>query len=375
MIFGYKQQGQPAIDSLNTFYYLTYEKKVDFSSITDPHQKNVFLDQIMEYGQTPKLLFTKPHPLPVKTPKSQAFFHSPFVLSAVKPSLLLSSPSSSPLLPPSASSFYLPTAKFGTFWLKKGDEMVVGGILGKMMEKREEEEEDEEVILGYKGDKLFGGKLLWIEEGGRGNLGRLGGKRKKEGGWRRDGEEEFWVEGGEEVTCWVGEGKEGIVVGGREGGLRIYRLKEKERGDRESWRMKDGRIYYEDEEKSEEEEKREGEIEMKVGEAESKDEEAGGRNKQSIFDGQIQKKRKTARKFKLVQYLNEHNDEIVCLECSHNFSILISADRKGCICLWLLKFRKKTKLLRKIKTYHFVEISVFSSVCLFQSNFPQIEYK
>ena len=73
--------------------------------------------------------------------------------------------------------------------------------MGKMMEgRREGEEEEEEVILGYKGDKLFGGKLLWIEGGGRGSLGKVGGRRKKEGGWRREGEEEFWVEGGEEVT-------------------------------------------------------------------------------------------------------------------------------------------------------------------------------
>lgn len=247
-----------------------------------------------------------------------------------------------------------------------------GGILGKMMEGKREEEE--EVILGYKGDKLFGGKLLWIEEGGKGFLGRRHGGRK-EGGWKMEGEEGFWLEGGEEVTCWIGGGKEGIVVGGRDGGLRVYSLKESVRGKEEIWRMKEERVYKEEEEKTEEEDKREGEIEIKIGGVRWKDEDIARRNKQSIFEGQIQKKRKADRKFELIQYLDAHECEIICLEFSHHFSILISADCRSLICIWLLKFGEKSKLLRKIRTYHFVEISVFSSICLFQNSLPKVECK
>ncbi|EKX51876.1 hypothetical protein GUITHDRAFT_65803, partial [Guillardia theta CCMP2712] len=62
LIFGYKQQGQPAVDATNVFYYLTYEDKVDMSSIADPHKLNATTSQIANFGQTPRQLFSSPHP-------------------------------------------------------------------------------------------------------------------------------------------------------------------------------------------------------------------------------------------------------------------------------------------------------------------------
>lgn len=44
------------------FYYLSYEGSVDLERITDPVEKCSFEAQIQEFGQTPKLLFTSPHP-------------------------------------------------------------------------------------------------------------------------------------------------------------------------------------------------------------------------------------------------------------------------------------------------------------------------
>ncbi|KAK5575935.1 hypothetical protein RB653_007070 [Dictyostelium firmibasis] len=62
LIFGYRQQGKAAEDSLNVFYYLTYEGAVNIDAITDPVEKAATIAQINNFGQTPKQLFDKPHP-------------------------------------------------------------------------------------------------------------------------------------------------------------------------------------------------------------------------------------------------------------------------------------------------------------------------
>ncbi|CAI5739207.1 unnamed protein product [Hyaloperonospora brassicae] len=62
LIFGYKQQGDEAVKADNLFYYLSYEGSVDIQAIADPVQKCSLEAQIQEFGQTPKLLFSTPHP-------------------------------------------------------------------------------------------------------------------------------------------------------------------------------------------------------------------------------------------------------------------------------------------------------------------------
>ena len=62
LIFGYKQQGKPAIDAHNLFFHLTYEGAVDLATITDPVLKNAVKDQVQLFGQCPVQLFRKPHP-------------------------------------------------------------------------------------------------------------------------------------------------------------------------------------------------------------------------------------------------------------------------------------------------------------------------
>ena len=63
LIFGCKQRGAEAVAADNVFYHLTYEGAVDLDSMTDPMELEAVKVQIMEFGQTPKQLFTIPHPL------------------------------------------------------------------------------------------------------------------------------------------------------------------------------------------------------------------------------------------------------------------------------------------------------------------------
>ncbi|KAF7246178.1 Protein FAN [Varanus komodoensis] len=62
LVFGYKQKGTEAIDTHNVFHPLTYEGGVDLNRIMDPNDRVALLTQILEFGQTPKQLFTTPHP-------------------------------------------------------------------------------------------------------------------------------------------------------------------------------------------------------------------------------------------------------------------------------------------------------------------------
>ncbi|CAG8523942.1 7035_t:CDS:10, partial [Paraglomus brasilianum] len=62
LAFGYKQQGQAAIDAVNVFHHLSYDGAVDLDSITDPVERSASTGIIHNFGQTPRQLFTKPHP-------------------------------------------------------------------------------------------------------------------------------------------------------------------------------------------------------------------------------------------------------------------------------------------------------------------------
>ena len=54
LIFGYKQQGQAAVDAVNVFHHLFYEGNVDIYSIDDPLKKNATIGFINNFGQIPK---------------------------------------------------------------------------------------------------------------------------------------------------------------------------------------------------------------------------------------------------------------------------------------------------------------------------------
>jgi len=60
LIFGFKQKGKAATKADNLFYYLTYEGAVDVDSLKE-EIKDSIIQQINEFGQMPRIIFTKPH--------------------------------------------------------------------------------------------------------------------------------------------------------------------------------------------------------------------------------------------------------------------------------------------------------------------------
>ncbi len=62
LIFGFKQRGQEAIASLNTFVHVTYEGQVDLDLIEDPVERASIIAQIQNFGQTPSRLERRPFP-------------------------------------------------------------------------------------------------------------------------------------------------------------------------------------------------------------------------------------------------------------------------------------------------------------------------
>uniref|UniRef100_A0A3B5L6U0 Uncharacterized protein n=1 Tax=Xiphophorus couchianus TaxID=32473 RepID=A0A3B5L6U0_9TELE len=82
LVFGFKQRGSEAVEAHNVFHPLTYEGGMDCDSIEDTDQRIAMLTQILEFGQTPKQLFTSPHPQRI-TPRFQNLTWSSSVNSAV----------------------------------------------------------------------------------------------------------------------------------------------------------------------------------------------------------------------------------------------------------------------------------------------------
>lgn len=62
LIFGYKQRGIHAEQAMNVFIHVTYDGEVDIDAITDPIVKAATIAQINNFGQTPSMLFHRPHP-------------------------------------------------------------------------------------------------------------------------------------------------------------------------------------------------------------------------------------------------------------------------------------------------------------------------
>ncbi|XP_040905708.1 WD repeat- and FYVE domain-containing protein 4 isoform X2 [Toxotes jaculatrix] len=61
LIFGYRQQGPAAVESVNTFHPYFYAQR-GWQNAKDPLIRSTILGYVSNFGQVPKQLFTKPHP-------------------------------------------------------------------------------------------------------------------------------------------------------------------------------------------------------------------------------------------------------------------------------------------------------------------------
>ncbi|XP_069554039.1 protein FAN [Brachyistius frenatus] len=82
LVFGFKQRGSEAVVAQNVFHPLTYEGSIDCDSIEDTDQRIAMLTQILEFGQTPKQLFSSPHPHRI-TPRFHNITRSPSISSPI----------------------------------------------------------------------------------------------------------------------------------------------------------------------------------------------------------------------------------------------------------------------------------------------------
>ncbi|XP_077438112.1 WD repeat- and FYVE domain-containing protein 4 isoform X2 [Vanacampus margaritifer] len=77
LIFGYRQQGPAAVESVNTFHPYFYARR-GRQDAKDPLIKSTILGYVSNFGQIPKQLFTKPHPkkdAPSSTHPTPFFFN------------------------------------------------------------------------------------------------------------------------------------------------------------------------------------------------------------------------------------------------------------------------------------------------------------
>lgn len=73
----------------------------------------------------------------------------------------------------------------------------------------------------------------------------------------------------------------------------------------------------------------------------------------------------TSQKLEFITVLAQHDSEVTYLEIACSFSILISSDKKGILCLWEMN---TWTLIHKIYTYHFSESKIFKDICYYELN-------
>ncbi|KZF23043.1 beach-domain-containing protein [Xylona heveae TC161] len=62
LVFGFKQQGEAALEATNVFHHLSYRGAKDLDNIEDPLERLATIGIIHNFGQTPHQVFRKPHP-------------------------------------------------------------------------------------------------------------------------------------------------------------------------------------------------------------------------------------------------------------------------------------------------------------------------
>jgi hypothetical protein len=62
LVFGFKQQGEAAIEATNVFHHLSYQGAKDLDTIADPTERMASIGIIHNFGQTPRQVFMRQHP-------------------------------------------------------------------------------------------------------------------------------------------------------------------------------------------------------------------------------------------------------------------------------------------------------------------------
>lgn len=78
-----------AVEAVNVFHHLFYEGNVDIYNIDDPLKKNATIGFINNFGQIPKQLFKKLHPVKKASSGGQGLSMNLNILDTVNPLLAL----------------------------------------------------------------------------------------------------------------------------------------------------------------------------------------------------------------------------------------------------------------------------------------------
>lgn len=95
LIFGHKQSGQEAVNSLNVFHHLSYNGAINLDKINDEVEKRAIIGMINNFGQTPLKIFQKLHP--IKEVLNIPNYYMSLVNTYLEPRLLFSSKLKAPI--------------------------------------------------------------------------------------------------------------------------------------------------------------------------------------------------------------------------------------------------------------------------------------
>lgn len=71
LVFGFKQQGEAAVEADNVFRHTAYEGAVDIEAVADRTERLALETQIAEFGQCPRQLFRQKHPQRLVCPAAE----------------------------------------------------------------------------------------------------------------------------------------------------------------------------------------------------------------------------------------------------------------------------------------------------------------
>jgi len=425
LIFGFKQLGDSAIEALNVFYPLTYENSVNLDEMLDINERNGILDQISEYGQTPKQLFKKPHPEKKKLKKIKFLLYNPIQLKNVKPVILLN-----------CNDQLAIKEKFIRFndFLIRGEcenehfEGLKGlsSFIVKKGIKMNMKERQNNILIKMKGCSFYGNSSKFISYDNCYKMLLMFEWKLNEMKYLK-----YWSFEHETPTSFlISKQKDYLILGDKFGSIRTYKICKKTISKKIPANFYDLNLIKNNKNIVNEEEEitayrfryARGLFEPVVNEKNTalskKSTSKTEKKKRQIHEIRIEQKKsskchfikininETGKKlFKYMSFTNLHNEiiytkrdfmnfydvifnnfvknekgistketdslkfdkllmghatEITCFELCYSFSLLISCDNEGVICLWEIS---KGKLIQKIYTYHFIAKNNFKEIC------------